>query len=115
MKPRCFFGSLCGIRRWIAALWLLNVIDGFSTFFALATGLVKEANPLMRLVYDADPIAFLGVKTVIMTVLCAMYWQGMKEVDESKSSFRYVLYGLVTIYTCIFLEHSYFWGLYWFT
>ncbi|WP_394184134.1 DUF5658 family protein [Metabacillus halosaccharovorans] len=39
-------------------LAFLNFIDGILTYIGLKLNLIEEANVLMRLIYEADPIFF---------------------------------------------------------
>ena len=48
------------------ALWLLNLADAAMTALLLDARLAREANPLMRLAWEASPLAFFGVKVALV-------------------------------------------------
>jgi hypothetical protein len=48
------------------ALLLLNVADAVMTALLLEARLASEANPLMRLAWDASPYAFFGIKLTLV-------------------------------------------------
>lgn len=55
-------------------LLFLNLLDGLFTLTFLQLGVAQEANPLMRLAYEASPLSFmvlkLGVVNLGVWVLC---------------------------------------------
>lgn len=60
-------------RGGILLLWL-NVIDGLFTVCFLELGLAHEANPLMRLAYEASPLVFMGVKLLVVGGGVLLLW-----------------------------------------
>ncbi|MBN8202420.1 DUF5658 family protein [Bacillus sp. NTK034] len=59
--------------KWIFAyLAFLNFLDGFITYIGIQYGHIKEGNPLMELVYNANPVFFLVLKLVLSCFLVAL-------------------------------------------
>ncbi|MGQ4665906.1 DUF5658 family protein [Metabacillus halosaccharovorans] len=57
MKRICYF------------LALLNFVDGILTYIGLKLNLIEEANVVMRIIYEAEPICFLVVKALLSILL----------------------------------------------
>ena len=88
-------------------LWLLNAYDAISTLFALKTGLAKEANPLMRALITASPLAFLIIKLALGSLIVFTLWKRVNKVST-----KICIVFLVVLYTLIDIWNTSFWLLY---
>lgn len=53
------------MKRWVYTLIALNIVDMVSTLAAVKMGWATEANPLMRVLLDFSPWAFVAAKSVL--------------------------------------------------
>lgn len=77
--------------------WLGNLIDMIATVYLTSIG-YTEINPIMAYLL-VNPIVFIVVKIVAMTVVCMYIWQ--KRADKySKplATFAATVYGAISIY-----------------
>jgi hypothetical protein len=56
----------------VLVLLVLNLIDGFSTYYFVTRGLARELNPLMAWLLDKSPLTFLGFKIGISSLFILM-------------------------------------------
>jgi heme/copper-type cytochrome/quinol oxidase subunit 4 len=76
----------------------------------LSLGVIEEANPIMRLLYNVDSLLFLSVKLGLSFLLFAMFYH----IKGSKSKILRGLSILASIfYTVICIEHIYWVSLSW--
>lgn len=73
-------------------LSLLNMFDAVATLYLLQTGMIYEANPIMRYLIDISPLVFISVKTLISIAILfiGMHWNKQ-------------LFNVVRTSTCIFI------------
>jgi len=57
-------------NRLLITAWLLNLYDAGITVYATTNLLSTELNPLMRLCLDKDPLVFVAMKLLVMTLVC---------------------------------------------
>jgi hypothetical protein len=63
-----------GFSRACFLLLVANILDGVFTFTYLQMHLVKEANPVMRWLYDASPVAFMLFKVSCVQLGMLILW-----------------------------------------
>ncbi|MFC4320736.1 DUF5658 family protein [Litchfieldia salsa] len=85
-------------------LALLNLLDGFFTFYGLQNGHITEANPLMNMLYESNPLYFLLFKIILSSLLYVILFH--LTMITSIWIKRLSLFASVS-YTFIFLLHSY--------
>ena len=65
--------------RWLegilAAVFILNVMDGILTLVWLFTGRAVESNPLMAHVIEISPVLFIVLKTTLVGLSTALLWR----------------------------------------
>jgi hypothetical protein len=82
----------------ILVLLVLNLIDGFSTYYFVTRGLARELNPLMAYLLDKSPLAFLVFKIGITPMFFLM--------KNPKGKLMKTLIGiLLTMYMGVCLIH----------
>ena len=87
---------------------ILNVFDGFFTYFGVVNNFIEELNPVMNLLITTYPAVFIGVKILLsLSIVAVSYWIS----SYGKANFQLVfLFSLVIvffIYTGIFGLHIY--------
>nr|WP_285842979.1 DUF5658 family protein [Metabacillus litoralis] len=83
---------------------MLNLVDGLLTYIGLKLNLIEEANALMRILYEAEPIYFLIVKSLLSIMLCTLcYYQKIPNHKVMKS----ISIVGVTLYTFVMFIHVY--------
>lgn len=85
-------------------LSLLNIFDGFITYFGLEKSLIQEMNPLMLRIYEAEPALFLITK--IGFSLCLYLFILFKRVPTSPLTKGLTIFAS-SFYTLIFFVHCY--------
>lgn len=85
-------------------LSLLNIFDGFITYFGLEKSLIQEMNPLMLKIYEAEPSMFLIIKIVFS--LCLYMFILFKRVPKSSLTKGLTVFASC-FYTLIFFLHCY--------
>ena len=63
-----------GFARAGSFLLLGNLLDGVFTFTFLQHGIVQEANPLMRWIYNGSPLAFMVFKLACVQLGMLVLW-----------------------------------------
>lgn len=83
---------------WFAAsliLLLCNLLDALFTLCAVQTGAATEANPLLSGLVDGDPLKFVMVKHLLVSlgvvVLWRMRWHRLAKVGLFTASPAYTL------------------------
>jgi hypothetical protein len=94
-EPRLLFVSI--------AILLLSAVDATLTLALLESGIVREANPLMRMLLEHDVQVFVNVKTAItasaVLVLVPAHHHRLLQRIEVRS----ILYGLLAVYCALIL------------
>ncbi|HHY80903.1 MAG TPA: hypothetical protein GX516_11370 [Thermoanaerobacter sp.] len=65
-------------------LLLLNAADGFLTYYGTSTGIIREANPLMRTVVES-PTKFFSVKIVLLSAVLLIIWLTLEKKQQPSS------------------------------
>jgi hypothetical protein len=94
-QPRLLFVSI--------GILLLSAADATLTLALLESGIVREANPLMRLLLEHDVQVFVNVKTAItcsamLILVPAHHYRVMRRLHV-----RYILYALFVLYSALIL------------
>jgi len=88
----------------IAALLVLNVLDGAFTIAFLGLGVAEEANPLMRLAYEQSPLGFMLLKLSVVHAGIGLLWVGRGALAARVALWASVaLYAGIVGYHCAFL------------
>ncbi|MBM7572398.1 DUF5658 family protein [Aquibacillus albus] len=53
-------------------LAILNMLDGFITYYGLENAYISEANPLMESLYSYSPVLFIVLKIMLSIFLLAL-------------------------------------------
>jgi hypothetical protein len=98
--------AVAGRWRWMdplaratATLLVLNVVDGLFTVLFLQLQLAVEANPVMRLAYEASPVTFMAVKLALVQGGAWLLWSN-RNWSAARIALRagVVLYALIVVY-----------------
>ncbi len=90
-----------------ASLLVFNLLDGLFTLLFLQLGLAAEANPLMRLFYEVDPVAFMLSKIALVHAGFALLsWQRNHWVARASIHGGAVLYAGIVAYHLAFLVRT---------
>ncbi|MTH52389.1 hypothetical protein GKZ89_03145 [Bacillus mangrovi] len=81
----------------------VNALDMLITLAGLELGLIKEANPLMRGIYEYSPVAFIGVKLMFSIILLSMV---MVLPLKTTKVLKGVTYTACLLYTAVLFMHS---------
>ncbi|MFK3960891.1 DUF5658 family protein [Guptibacillus hwajinpoensis] len=82
----------------------INALDGFLTYWGIQNGWIGEVNPLMRALFQLDPLVFLMYKIGLSIFLIAL----LKKYNNLKSGLiRILLIVASTIYSFILCIHGY--------
>ncbi|WP_407936245.1 DUF5658 family protein [Litchfieldia alkalitelluris] len=85
-------------------LALLNLLDGFFTYYGLRNKYITEANPFMNFLYEVNPLMFLFVKVLLSALLYLILYH----ISSIKSAWIKGLSLFASVcYTFIFLLHSF--------
>lgn len=92
------------VKRICYYLALLNLIDGILTYIGLKLNLIEEVNVLMKIIYEAEPVYFLIVKTLLSILLFVLCFY-----QKIPNNFRMKTISLVgaTLYTIVMFIHVY--------
>ncbi len=63
------------LRGIVAALLVLNALDGIFTIFWIQTGIAEEANPLLRRLVEETPVLFTVTKLGLVGLGSAVLWR----------------------------------------
>ncbi|AZB43566.1 hypothetical protein CEF21_15335 [Bacillus sp. FJAT-42376] len=84
-------------------LAIVNTIDLFVTLAGLELGFIKEANPLMKNLYEWTPVAFIGVKLMFsILLLCMVFLIPLKTTKILKGA----TCAACLLYTFVMILHS---------
>lgn len=64
----------------VLALLVLNLLDAAFTNAFLASGLMTEANPLMRAAWESSPGVFLAAKLALVNLGTLALWMGRRRL-----------------------------------
>ncbi|WP_318617592.1 DUF5658 family protein [Sporosarcina sp. YIM B06819] len=81
-------------------LVLLAILDSIFTDFGLRNDYITEANPLMRVVYEASVIGFYGIKICLPLLLLYLLTR-----IEGKRYLRFLLGFALTLYSFVLCQH----------
>ena len=59
----------------MATVLVLNLFDAVFTLFWIQAGHAREANPFLRDVLDASPVAFVGIKLGLVGLGSSLLWR----------------------------------------
>ena len=85
-------------------LSVLNIIDGFVTYFGLRFSLIEEVNPIMNQLYEINPILFIVTKLALSAFLYMFI--SLKVVPNNNLVKRITIFAS-SIYTGVFMLHCY--------
>jgi hypothetical protein len=88
---------LAGMTAWI---YILSVVDGVLTIFWVTSNLAEEANPLMDELIMRDPVLFMIVKIVLVSLGTTLLWR-LRERPLAVAG----IFGCFLIYCTIFIHH----------
>ena len=63
------------LRGMVVALILFNAIDGVLTIVWVESGRFSEANPLMGLLLNTNPVLFISVKMLLVCLGIMLLWR----------------------------------------
>lgn len=92
------------MKRIYYYLAILNFADGILTYIGLELNLIEEANIAMRLIYEAHPISFLIVKSLLSLLLCTLCFY--QKIPNHKFMKTITFVG-ATLYTMVMFIHAY--------
>ena len=97
--------------RWLGAIvWatlIFNVIDAVLTLIWISSGRATEANPLMAVLIDQHPVAFLVVKLTLVFLGSTLLWRYRKRPLSVIFIFvAFMLYYFIILYHLNAVEFS---------
>ena len=90
--------------RLMLLTWLLNVYDTVITLYGTQELEAVEANPLMRIAIEFDPLVFIAVKIAVLTVvLMILYTRFEKHRKRTKVTLWiiFALYLMICVWNTI--------------
>ena len=66
------FQWLAGITAWV---YILSVLDGIMTIIWVLGDFAEEANPLMGMLIARDPVIFMAVKILLVSLGITLLWR----------------------------------------
>lgn len=72
------------------SIFLMNIVDASITTRFLANGWAFEANPFMKFFTDRSLSLFVGVKLLMVTSVCFIYWN-QRKTRAAKFAILFVL------------------------
>lgn len=88
------------LKKPIWLLALLNMADGFLTYWGLQAGAIEEANPLLS---SLSPMAIFSIKLLLSACLAAFLFTPLIRVQSR--IWRYFLFAVNVLYTGILALH----------
>ncbi len=70
------------MKRNLAALLGLNILDAATTLYALGSGWGRELNPIMAAAYDVSPYVFLLAKFGLLALAMRMIWSNRNDTTR---------------------------------
>ena len=105
LKMEVFKRSLTKVKRKLALLFILNVLDIVFTLILLKTGLFKEANFIMAVVID-NPYLALFLKVLLVGVLLFLLSKRIEGANGKQLVYsNYIINVMCVIYILINLSH----------
>jgi hypothetical protein len=87
-------------------LLFLNLVDGLFTLAFLQLGIAEEANPIMRLAYEASPLGFMAVKLGLVNAgVLVLALHGAARLARVALKAATFLYAVIVVWHCAFLLH----------
>ncbi len=87
-------------------LWFVlvaNVIDAFITVKVIRNGPFEEANPLMEVVLDHNPVVFVAVKSLLVLLGIYLMWRHSDKLITQMGA-----YLLFVVYLTLIISFYYF-------
>ena len=66
------------LRQLVAAVLVLNLLDGVLTMVWITSGVASEANPFMERLAHEQPVLFMAVKTALVGLGSYVLWKQRK-------------------------------------
>jgi len=94
--------GLPGQFRWlegiIASVFILNVIDGILTIIWVLTNKSTEANPMMDILIQVNPVLFITVKMALVLLGSYLLWRYRKQAAAVVAIFlAFIVYYAILI------------------
>lgn len=93
----------CSLLKLAVALFVLNAIDTFSTYFGVQTGYMVEVNPLVSALWDIHPKCFILFKLLVGFVASFAL-----TLSDTKTT-RRIAYAVVGAYGLLVIWHASLW------
>ncbi|KAB2336091.1 hypothetical protein F7731_11305 [Cytobacillus depressus] len=84
-------------------LAVINFVDGMVTFLGIRFSIIEEGNPFMNALYQASPLGFLVLKTLLSCILLTFIF--FKKLPSRPSIKNLALAGSL-LYTMVCLLHG---------
>lgn len=84
----------------ITALILLNALDGVLTINWVSHGIATEANPLMNILISTNPLLFMTIKLLLVSLGAYLLW-----CHRNKPLAVASLYFCVLAYSLVMVQH----------
>jgi hypothetical protein len=83
----------------VGAICVLNLVDAGLTLTWIRMGIAEEANVLMRILIDQDPLLFLAIKVFVVTACLMVLWRNRHHTLAAAGIMvAFVCYGTVTFF-----------------
>ncbi|HWJ79395.1 MAG TPA: DUF5658 family protein [Niallia sp.] len=90
------------VKRICYYLAFLNFIDGILTYIGLKLNMIEEANVLMRIIYETEPVYLLIVKTLLSILLFMLcFYHGIPNNSRMKT----ISFIGASLYTAVMFIH----------
>ncbi len=94
------------LRGVVMAILVLNLLDAIFTLYWVYSGHAREANPLLRDLIDASPLAFVVIKLGLVGYGSSMLWR-----HRDRPLAVIAIFSLFVVYYALLLWHLGFLGL----
>ncbi|WP_273851717.1 DUF5658 family protein [Guptibacillus spartinae] len=92
------------IKYFIIYLAIVNLLDGYITYWGIKNSWIGEVNPIMEAFIQASPLVFLMYKIGLSLLLCGL----LLKLKQLKSVFiRWLLIVASVVYSLILCLHGY--------
>lgn len=92
-----------------ACVWVMNLVDGWSTHLLIKAGFAREGNPFMAYLYDISPKLFMFVKLVLMTAILVVMVARRWYLHKTIRVYMWILFGT---YAALMAYHGWGWYLF---
>ena len=96
------------MKKKIAFLWVLNLVDAISTTIMVGSGLARELNPIAEMLILHNPIVFFLAKMAVITLCVITLF-----VFKSRKLVQLTITPLVAIYSALLIWHLILWNNLW--